>query len=67
MFEATAAYARTELTVGAADQPRRLEVEVVSAGYFALLGVNPSIGRVFTAADEQVPGAPVPIRPPPAA
>jgi putative ABC transport system permease protein len=55
VFEATAAYARSELTIAAGDQPRRLEVEVVSASYFTLLGVNPAIGRVFAPAEDEVP------------
>jgi putative ABC transport system permease protein len=55
VFEGTAAYARRELAITAGDQPRRLEAEVVSASYFSLLGVNPALGRVFSAAEEQVP------------
>jgi len=55
VFEGTAAYARHELTIVAGDQPLRLEAEVVSASYFPLLGLNPSIGQLFAASDEQVP------------
>ena len=55
VFEGTAAYARSEVTIAAGDQPRRLEAEVVSASYFALLGVKPAVGRVFTRSEEEAP------------
>jgi predicted permease len=55
VFEGTAAYARSELTVAVGDQPWRVEGEVVSAGYFGLLGVNPAMGRVFTPSEDEVP------------
>ena len=35
----------------------RVEVELVSAGYFDVLGVSPALGRTFFAEDETAPGA----------
>lgn len=35
----------------------RVEVELVSAGYFDVLGVPPALGRTFVAEDETAPGA----------
>jgi predicted permease len=35
----------------------RVNVQLVSGSYFTTLGVNPSIGRVFTDDDDRVPGA----------
>jgi predicted permease len=37
------------------DQPERVEVVLVSPSYFSLLGVQPQLGRVFTA-DDNHPG-----------
>jgi predicted permease len=37
------------------DRPERLELMVVSTDYFALLGAEPQLGRVF-GADDQTPG-----------
>src|SRR5689334_15417308 len=34
-----------------------LKIRVVSGNYFSMLGVGPAAGRVFTAADDQKPGA----------
>jgi putative ABC transport system permease protein len=54
VFEGTAAYAKTELTITAGDEPRRLEAEAVSAGYFPLLGVSAALGRAFTPQENEV-------------
>ena len=35
----------------------KLNVELVSGSYFSTLGVNAALGRVFTGADDQTPGA----------
>ena len=35
----------------------RVQAELVSGGYFSILGVVPAAGRVFDASDEQAPGA----------
>ena len=55
VFDGTAAYARQVLTINPGDQPQRVEMEVVTPGYFALLGVDAAIGRVFTAEEQRVP------------
>jgi predicted permease len=34
------------------EEPERIEVQLVSPNYFALLGVVPQLGRLFSAADE---------------
>ena len=55
VFDGTAAYARQVLTINPGDQPQRVEMEIVTPGYFALLGVDAAIGRVFTAEEQRVP------------
>lgn len=42
---------------GGEGQPVRLSMEMVSAGYFELLGVQPMLGRSFRPAEDSVPGA----------
>jgi hypothetical protein len=37
------------------DAPERLQVEMVSAGYFSLLGVNAIVGHSFTAEEGAAP------------
>src|SRR5215467_1281429 len=39
------------------DAPERLQVEMVSASYFPMLGVNAVVGRAFTAEEDAAPGA----------
>ena len=48
---------RWQPTLVATGEPERLEGDRVSADYFRVLGVNPSVGRTFEAADD-VGGAP---------
>ena len=38
-------------------QTERVLCELVSGNFFSVLGVNPHLGRVFTEADDQTPGA----------
>ena len=45
------------LNVAANGATERAEGELVSGNYFEVLGVNPALGRVFSAADETAPGA----------
>src|SRR6266508_5262099 len=40
-----------------ADAPEQLQMEMVSDGYFPLLGVEAVVGRAFTAEEERMPGA----------
>ena len=51
-----AAIADTSFNLTGSGDPERLEGRRVSANMFPLLGVEPQIGRVFTAAEDQ-PGA----------
>lgn len=56
VFEGMAAVADTSFNLTGAGDPERLEGRRVSANLFPLLGVEPQIGRVFTAAEDQ-PGS----------
>lgn len=56
VFEGMAAIADSSFNLTGAGDPERLEGRRVSANLFSLLGVDPHIGRVFTAAEDQ-PGA----------
>jgi putative ABC transport system permease protein len=56
VFEGMAAIADTSFNLTGSGDPERLEGRRVSANMFPLLGVDPQIGRVFTAAEDQ-PGA----------
>jgi putative ABC transport system permease protein len=61
VFTATALFTDREWTLTKTTHPERLQGEVVEASYFALLGVEASLGRLFTAADDRVEAAPVAI------
>jgi putative ABC transport system permease protein len=56
-FDALAVVQAWQPSLTAAGEPARLEGELVSPDYFAALGVRPSLGRDFAAADD-VAGAP---------
>jgi putative ABC transport system permease protein len=56
-FEQVAVYASRDLNLTGAGEPERLPCQFVSAALFPLLRVNPSIGRVFTEAEDRA-GAP---------
>lgn len=58
-LDAVEATARARLAFRTADGTRRVEGEAVSAGYFALLGVEPTAGRLFTAEEHAAGGEPV--------
>ncbi len=51
-FEAIAAYERADLQLFEDDRPEHLRAMRVTAGFFALLGMPPTIGREFTRAEE---------------
>jgi len=51
------AYSDTNFGLAVGDQTERIRGEAVSANYFSVLGVQPSIGSAFAPSDEQ-PGAP---------
>jgi predicted permease len=58
-FEAVAATTVATVDMVGADEPRRIEAAVVSTHLFALLGIRPLAGRVFTADDERGASGPV--------
>jgi putative ABC transport system permease protein len=56
-FEGIAGFSGAEVTLGDSLAPRRVRVLRTTAGLFPLLGVDPLLGRTFSA-DEDQPGAP---------
>ena len=56
VFEGMAAIADESFNLTGAGDPERLEGRRVSANLFPILGVEPQVGRVFTAAEDQ-PGS----------
>jgi predicted permease len=54
-FEALAAYHGDNHTLTGVGIPQQLESQTVSAEFFHVLGINPILGRTFTA-DEEKPG-----------
>jgi putative ABC transport system permease protein len=56
-FAAIAGYTQNAYNLTGTDEPERLQVEMVSASYFPLLGVEASAGRTFTAEEDKVAGA----------
>ncbi len=58
-FEQMALIQEVSLTLTDVDQPERLEVGRVSAGFFDLLGVSAAVGRTFQPLDDRVGAAPV--------
>jgi len=54
---AVAGFNQSPYNLTGTDAPERLQVEMVSAGYFPLLGVNAIVGRSFTAEEDGAPGA----------
>ncbi len=60
VFEHAATYQSPELDVTGGPEPLRATVEVVSRDFFAVLGVRPALGRLFSPDDYQ-PGGAVPV------
>ncbi|MBO0857956.1 MAG: ABC transporter permease [Chloracidobacterium sp.] len=56
-FAAVAGFNLSPFNLTGTDAPERLQVEMVSAGYFPMLGVEAVIGRTFTAEEERMAGA----------
>jgi len=55
-FEEMAAFARTRLTLTGEGEPEIFMAGIVTDGFFATLGAQPKLGRVFLA-EEDIPGA----------
>ena len=56
-FAAVAAVAQLQHNLTGANEPERLKVEMVSASYFPMLGVEAVAGRAFTEEEDRTPGA----------
>src|SRR5204863_7007930 len=55
-FSGVLARSGVELNVGYGGESEQLYGELVSGNYFSTLGVQPWLGRLFTDADDRVPG-----------
>src|SRR2546430_16998899 len=53
-FSTMAAYRSTEFTLTGNGEPERLRGEMISAGFFEILGVNAIMGRTFTADEDRL-------------
>jgi predicted permease len=53
-FADLAAFDGQLMTVAGADEPERISTEFVSASYFSLLGLTPTLGRTFRADEDDV-------------
>src|SRR5580658_4285219 len=58
-FTSIAAYRSDDFSITGSGEAERVRVGMVSAGFFEILGVNPSRGRLFTADDDRLGTAPV--------
>jgi putative ABC transport system permease protein len=55
-FASVAGYKQQPYSLTGTNEPERLQVEMVSASYFPLLGVEAVIGRVFAPEEDRTPG-----------
>jgi len=53
-FAGMAAYRSTGFNLSGNGEPARLHGEMISAGFFEILGVNPIMGRTFTADEDRL-------------
>ncbi|MBZ5592650.1 MAG: ABC transporter permease [Acidobacteriia bacterium] len=58
-FSALAAYRDDSFNLAGMGEPERVPVEMVSASFFTLLGVQPTLGRTFLPHEDQVGATPV--------
>ena len=57
-FSAMAAYRSDGFNLVGTGEPERLHGEMVSAGFFEILGVNPILGRTFSADEDHIGASP---------
>jgi predicted permease len=57
-FERMAAYRSTGFNLSGNGEPERLRGEMISAGFFEILGVNPLMGRAFNTDDDRLGASP---------
>lgn len=57
-FSAMAAYRPTGYNLSGEGEPEHLQGEMISAGFFEILGVHPILGRTFTADEDRRGAAP---------
>lgn len=57
-FSGMAAYRQVGFTLTGSGEPERLHGEMISAGFFEILGVNAILGRTFTADDDRLGAEP---------
>src|SRR5262245_47894649 len=54
VFEGVGAFGELSMNLTGAGEPERLEARLVTANVFALLGIQPSLGRTFAPEEDQV-------------
>ncbi|HKF56466.1 MAG TPA: ABC transporter permease, partial [Blastocatellia bacterium] len=54
-FAAVAGFKQNPYNLTGTDAPERLQIEMVSASYFPVLGIQASVGRTFTADEDRPP------------
>ncbi|MGH9849339.1 MAG: ABC transporter permease [Blastocatellia bacterium] len=57
VFDGMFSFHSWEMTMSDGDQAERVIGELVSGNFFTVLGVSPHLGRIFSEADDQTPGA----------
>jgi predicted permease len=57
VFSGMFCFRETEMSLNYRGRTERISGELVSGNYFPVLGVQASLGRVFTAADDQIQGS----------
>src|SRR5262245_37022803 len=57
VFTDLTAFTQAPVNLGEGDQLERVRAEVVAENYFALLGVQPALGRAFLPEENRTPGA----------
>ena len=60
-FSSLAAYRQDNFTLTGSGEPERVSVEMVSAGFFSVLGDKPAMGRSFMPKEDQLGAGPVAI------